>query len=120
MSRRPVGSIHWRSEGVARVSLQHGHDPVTGKPRRMSRTVHGTELDAERALAQMLLDIGEMPTGKSLTFGEFYELLYKPRLEKSKLRIETRQGYFRKIENYVLPRFKHVKMAAIEPYAVED
>ena len=119
MSRRALGSIRWLSDGVARVEIQNGYDRVTGKPRRLSKTVHGTEADAERALARLLLEIGKLPAGKSLTFGDYFRDLYKPRLEKS-VRKSTRRGYVAKIERHVLPRFENVKLEELEPYVLED
>jgi len=119
LSRRTLGSIRWLSEGVARVEIQSGYDRVTGKPRRISKVVRGSEADAERALARLTLEIGKLPAGKSLTFGDYFRDLYKPRLEKS-VRKSTRRGYVAKIEGHVLPRFDNVKLEDLEPYVLED
>lgn len=118
MSRRPVGSIRWRSPGVARVELQAGFDPVTGKPRRLSKTVHGTEADAERALAQMLIDIGQVPSGKAIKLSEYLEDLYYPFL-KGHVRRETREGYEAKLDRHVTPTLGHVRLVDLEPYSLD-
>lgn len=122
MSRRPVGSIRWLSDGVARVELESGRDPITGERRRLSETVYGSSSDAERALAKMLLEIGKLPAGRNMTVREYYENIYQPRLEKGRhaVRRETRRGYFSKIENHVLPRFGDVALADLEPYVLDD
>lgn len=118
MSRRPVGSIRWRSPGVARVELQAGHDPITGKPRRMSETVHGTDADAERALARMLIEIGRMPAGGKMTVEQFVRDVYVPALP-GRVRRKTREGYESKLDNHVLPRLGHIQLADLEPYVLD-
>lgn len=118
MSRRGLGSIRLRSEGVYRVELSHGHDPLTGQRRRMSEDVHGTEKDAERVLARMLLEIGQMPAGKSMTVQEFIDDLYKPWLP-GRVRKETAIGYESKLDNHVIPKLGHIKMTELEPYVLD-
>jgi len=39
--------------GVFRIDVEVRRDPVTGRRRRVSRTVHGSEADAEVALAKL-------------------------------------------------------------------
>ena len=118
MSRRAVGSIQWRSPGVARIELQHGFDPVTGKPLRMSRTIHGNEQDAERVLAAMLLEIGRLPTGGNMTLYDYIENVYKPALQ-ARVRKETRHGYESKLDKHVLPQLGHLKLGNLEPYLLD-
>lgn len=118
MSRRAVGSIRWRSPGVARIELQSGFDPVTGKPRRMSRTVHGNEQAAERALANMLLEIGKLPSGGNMTLGEYIDGVYKPALA-ARVRKQTRHGYEGKLDKHVLPKLGHIPLANLEPYLLD-
>ena len=118
MSRRPVGSIQWRRPGVARVELQAGFDPVTGKPRRMSKTVYGNDGDAERALARMLIDIGRLPSGGGLTVREYLEDIYKPALA-TRVRKSTRRGYERKLDDHVIPILGSHALANLEPYILD-
>ncbi|MBI2704901.1 MAG: tyrosine-type recombinase/integrase [Actinobacteria bacterium] len=51
--RRGSGGVFAVREGVWRVDVEVGRDPVTGRRRRVSRTVHGTRVDAEIALARL-------------------------------------------------------------------
>ena len=118
MSRRRLGSIRERSEGVYRVELSIGYDPITGKRRRMSEDVHGTETDAERALARMLLEIGRMPAGGNLTVRDFIDDLYKPWLIDH-VRRSTRTGYESKLDGHVLPRLGDVPLRDLEPYVLD-
>lgn len=118
MSRRAVGSIRWRSDHVARVELSAGRDPITGKRRRMSCEVHGNQADAERALARMLLAIGRLPAGKSLTVAGYLETLYLPSLD-ARVRKSTRYGYVQKLNQHVVPRLGSVILTELEPYVLD-
>lgn len=118
MSRRPVGSIRKRRDGVYRVELTSGYNRLTGKRRRMSEDVHGSELDAERVLAKMLLDIGRLPSGGNLTVRQYVEDLFKPWLT-SRVRKVTRLGYESKLELHVLPTLGDVLLRDLEPYVLD-
>ena len=54
--RSARGSIKSLSRGVYRVQATRGRDPLTGKRRRLDRTVRGTKVDAKRALDEMALE----------------------------------------------------------------
>lgn len=118
MSRRRLGAIRERSPGVFRVELTAGFDPITGKVRRFSETVHGSDIDAERALARMLLDVGRMPAGRHLSVREFIDDLYKPWLE-DRVRKMTRLGYESKLDKHVLPKLGDVVLGELEPYVLD-
>lgn len=118
MSRRAVGSIRWRSDHVARVELSAGRDPITGKRRRMSCEIHGNQADAERALARMLLAIGKVPAGKSLTVSEYLSNLYVPSLD-ARVRKSTRYGYVQKLDRHVVPRLGSIVLTDLEPYVLD-
>jgi len=118
MSRRPVGAIRWLRPGVARIELQHGRDPVTGKPQRLSRTLECSQLGAERELASMMLEIGELPAGRDMTVAAFIDDLYRPWL-KGHVRRETREGYESKLALHVIPKLGAVKLAELEPYVLD-
>lgn len=118
MSRRPVGSIRWIRDGLARVELRAGRDQLTGEPRRMSRNVHGNEVDAERALAQMLIEIGRLPSGRNMTLRDFLENLYYPALH-ARVRKETRLGYESKLNKWVIPQLGHLSLGDLEPYVLD-
>ncbi len=51
--RRGSGGVFAVRDGVWRVDVEVGRDPVTGRRRRVSRTIHGTREDAEVALARL-------------------------------------------------------------------
>lgn len=51
--RRGSGGVRPVRESVWRVDVEVSRDPVTGRRRRVSRTVFGTRADAEVALARL-------------------------------------------------------------------
>jgi integrase len=63
--RRGSGGVFAVRDGVWRVDVEIGRDPVTGRRRRVSRTIHGTREDAEVALARLKVADHEkrLPTG---------------------------------------------------------
>jgi len=55
--RKPPG-IRELSKGRWEIYVQAGRDPVTGKYRQVSRTIHGTLSDAKAARAGLLVEVG--------------------------------------------------------------
>lgn len=47
------GSIIEKRRGVFEIQISAGRDPITGKYKRISRTVHGTKADAKKARDQI-------------------------------------------------------------------
>lgn len=115
MSRRRVGSIRLVRDGVYRVELTHGVDPWSGKRAYSSENVQGTERDAEIILARMVVGIGERPEAKNVTVGEFIERIYLPNTEGT-VRRETLHGYKIKLDNHVLPRYRHTRLNALDVF----
>lgn len=71
-SARPVGSKREKSPGVWEVSVSCGHRP-DGRKRRKSRTVHGTESDADAALLRLADDMGAASAlGAQTTLGDYF------------------------------------------------
>ncbi|MHB1534748.1 MAG: tyrosine-type recombinase/integrase [Acidimicrobiales bacterium] len=59
--------------GVWRLRVFVGRDPATGKPRQLSRTVHGGVRQADRELSQFIAEVeaGDVPMGADQTLSEF-------------------------------------------------
>ncbi|MCL2394502.1 MAG: hypothetical protein FWC87_07415, partial [Acidimicrobiaceae bacterium] len=51
--KRGSGGVQPLRDGVWRVDLEAGRDPVTGRRRRVARVIHGTREEAEIALARL-------------------------------------------------------------------
>lgn len=84
----------------------------------MSETVHGSEADAERALARMLLDIGKMASGGNMTLGQYLEDLYIPRMKKQ-VRRSTAVGYESKLRQHVIPKIGQVTLSDLNAWTLE-
>jgi len=67
------GTIDKRGVDSYRVTLSYGRDPITGKYRRSTATVHGNKADARRRLEEMrnAIEGGLNLDAKKLTFGKF-------------------------------------------------
>lgn len=114
MSRRPVGSIREVADGKHRVEVKHGTHPITGKPRRMSETVHGTWQEAEVVKARLLLEVGKTPAS-DLTLRQYLEGMYLPDA-RSRLRARTVDGYQSIFDAHVVPKLGEVKLTALGAY----
>lgn len=68
------GTKEERSQGVWRLRVFIGADPVTGKPRQATRTFRGTKKQADSALAEFVRDLGrgEVSTDRS-TVAEYLD-----------------------------------------------
>jgi integrase len=79
MARRSSGQIQLRPRAKPgpdawRISVQGPPDPVTGKRRRIYRTVRGTKRDAERALARLGVEVEDgAATVSAGTVGELLD-----------------------------------------------
>jgi integrase len=79
MARRSSGQIQLRPRATPgpdawRISVQGPPDPVTGKRRRIYRTVRGTKRDAERALARLGVEVEDgAATVSAGTVGELLD-----------------------------------------------
>ena len=76
-SKRGGGSLTRLDVNKWKITLDAGRDE-TGKRRRLTRTIHGTKAQANRALASLTVDIAEgtarpSPAGGSLTVGSLIE-----------------------------------------------
>ena len=72
------GSMRERKPGVWELIVQLPRDPLTGKARQMSRSVHGTKRDAQRALAAL---VGQVDEEKLTSSGDSVSGLLKAWLE---------------------------------------
>ena len=118
MSRRRIGTITKRPTGAWHVEVPAGRDPITGKRRRLSRDVYGSDREAERELSRLLLEAGKVPRA-SLTLADYLEDMYLPSLEPPKVRRRTRDEYESKLRLYVTPYIGQVKLVDLEPYTLD-
>lgn len=118
MSRRSAGSIQSRGEGRWLVQVTAGRDPATGKRRRLSKSLRGSKRDAERELAKLLLDVGEVDAAMtSLTVDQYLTQVWVPSL--TRLRRLTVIGYESKIRGLIKPYLGASRLDAVTPYMLD-
>ena len=107
-SKREVAPGKW----VVRVSDGYRRD---GKRRRLSRTVYGTERDADRAISELVADMGRVPDlGDGCTLRDYWDNIYHPRiLARTEMR-DSRTGK-RKMARGTLRRYEAAWRRRIEP-----
>jgi integrase len=113
------GSIQRRGDRSWRISIELEPDPLTGRRRRLSETVHGTKRDAEARLAQL---VHEHETGISvdpsrMTVAEWLRqwlAQHSPRLR------ETTAGRYRAaVENRLIPALGRMRLQDLRPAHVQ-
>lgn len=115
--RRQMGSIVELQPGVYRVQVSAGRHPITGERYRPSEVVRGSELDAERALARLILMAGRIPESE-VTVGQFLLEMYLPH-KTQEVRARTVEGYRSKIETHVIPELGGMPLARLSPFVLD-
>ena len=67
------GSKREKSEGVYELRVYVGRDPVTGKPRQVSRTFRGGSRGADKALRDLITELGGGVTTSKGTVGDLLD-----------------------------------------------
>lgn len=95
-----IGSIEKRGHNTWRIRLAVGKDPITGKYRQKSRTVHGSKADAYRARDEMRreLEQGLSQDNLHMTFSDFSLQFEAYRKASGQLRESTMQADRAKIK----------------------
>ncbi len=115
--RREVGSITEVAPGLFRVSVSVGYATDSGKRRRPTKMVRGTERDAEMALARLLLSAGKLPE-KEVSVSQYLKEMWLPHVEKRR-RAKTADGYRSIVKHHILPELGDVTLAGLTPYGLE-
>jgi integrase len=111
------GSIRKRDSGSWELRVSMGRDPITGKYVYVSRTALGTKRDAERALAQLVTDLGDgTPSPKGVTVSELVEK-HLERLDGSPT---TLRGYRQVFERHIRPTIGRHRIADVGPAMLEQ
>lgn len=114
--RLKYGNIERLGKDHYRVSfeLPRGED---GKRRRKRKNVRGTRQEAQAVLVRMLAEHGYSPDASDMTVEEFYEAVYRPRMEN--LAPNTVKGYKAAWKRNVQPLFGHMVMAEVTAQDLE-
>ncbi len=109
------GSIRRRGKSSWTVEVSAGFDPLTGKRRRVYRTVRGTKREAEREYARM---VHELETGTDLsptrtTCAEFFARWLEH--ARTRVRPKTWHGYAHFVRAYIVPRIGALPLTKVRP-----
>lgn len=109
---RRRGTIEARGDGwLVRVTL--GRDPLTGKWPRLSQTVRGSRMDAQRVLTELLgkQDRGVPLPRSRMTLGDWLDEY--ERVWSGPLGPQTRENATQALRCYVTPSLRAVRLVAL-------
>jgi integrase len=96
------GGLRLQSPGVWELRLEAGRDPVTGRRRQISRTVHGSKHEAQRVLNALVAETDQgHGTGTKATFEELSHQWLS--LVANDLSPTTLHRYRNLLKNRILP-----------------
>lgn len=115
------GTLKKVKPGVWRVYVYLGNDPITGKPIRPSRIVHGSKADARKARDAIRTEYesGLSVDGIKMTFGEFADTWHGSRVaagEIVKSHLDREASMIRTLKRYI----GDVRLRDITPQMVES
>lgn len=113
------GHITRRSPGSWTIQASAGFDGA-GRRIRVTKTIRGTERDAQRALREVLRDIdrGTVARSGAETFGRYLTDRWLPHM-RSRVGAETWQRYEGLVRVQIVPRCGRVKLGALRPHHLQ-
>jgi integrase len=110
MRERPPGSGNWQLRAFA------GTDPLTGRPRQKSRTFHGSERAAAKALAAFVTEVGSGKVDKtSATLGQLLDRWLEHAEGLDRQRPRTLSENRSKIEHRIRPTLGAIRLDRLGP-----
>ena len=114
------GTKRKRRDGVWEVRVYIGRDPITGKPRQVSKTVRGGARDADDALRDLIEKQAPSRTdGVGATFGQFLDR-WLEQCERLDLSPTTMRTYRAQIEGTIRPRLGKVPLNRLTAKHLDD
>jgi integrase len=113
------GSLREKRSGVWEVRVEVGRDPVTGRRRQLSRTVHGNKRAAQRLLNKLAsdADLG-LHIGTDATFVQLTDRWLV--LAGSDLSPTTVRRYHGLLRTHILPALGPRRVSSIRPTHLDD
>ncbi|MFY9286915.1 MAG: site-specific integrase [Alphaproteobacteria bacterium] len=117
---RSTGSIRPRTNGSFEIRYDLGVDPLTGKRKRLHKTIRGTYKDAEKELRRLLysIDQGEHIEPSKITVSQFL----KQWLETitSQVSPKTHERYSEIVNNSLVPVFGSYQLTKLSPSIIQQ
>jgi integrase len=111
--QRVKGSKREKRAGVWELRVFQGHDPLTGSPRYLSRTVHGGVRDADRELAKLVTSVGGVVDAR-ITVGDLLDK-WLEHIESLGRSPSTMRGYRSGIERAIRPALGRHRLDKLTP-----
>ena len=117
---RTWGTISKTKSGVYRIRYPLSDDPITGKRRQASETIHGTKKDAELRLAELrILNAPTEHIRRNITVDQFWNRYYYPYIKKNQAPATVR-GYESVYRCHIKPQFGNEEMETIRVSEVKS
>jgi len=115
------GYVRQRTKGSWEITIDVGRDPATGKRRRHSETIRGTKRDAERRLAELLVNIerGSYIKPKKITVGEWLND-WGTSYVATNCSLRTLDSYRSEIENHIVPSLGSILLTQLRPQHLQS
>jgi integrase len=113
------GSIEKRGDSW-RLSVYLGKDPVTGKERRIRKTVRGSEKDAQKELRNLLhsIDNGTFVQPTKMTVAQYLEQWLE--MHKANVELTTHDWYAMVCRKHIAPHLGQIQLQALTPFAIQQ
>lgn len=112
-SRSSLGYKKEVRPGVWRIIVTSGYNS-TGAPRKVSRTIHGSSRDADKAIAELAFEMGQSPSmGDPRTIADYWPYFMR-RCEMKGLTKQTITGYEKEWRLRIEPRFGSCKWSELK------
>lgn len=102
---RGEGTIEERGHNVWRMRVYAGKDPVTGHPRQVSRTYHGSKTAALKEMRRLTSEVDQrLQVGTRATMATLFERWQEQLVSigRSQVTVETYRGI---VKTHLLPAF---------------
>ena len=114
------GSKRKRGEGVWELRAYVGRDPVTGKPKQVSKTFHGTAREADEALRDLIeQQVPGRSDGAGATVGQLLDA-WLSECERMDLSPTTLRSYRAQIERTIRPALGSIKVQRLGAKDLDD
>lgn len=113
------GTKRKRREGVWEVRAYLGRDPVSGKPRQVSKTVYGSAKAADEALRDLIDKQAPRSDGMGASFGQLLDR-WLVECERLDLSPTTMRTYRAQIEQTIRPSLGKVPLTRLNAKQLDD
>ncbi len=116
---RHTGSIRQRSDGSFEIRYSLGTDPLTGKRKRIYKTVSGNYEAAKKELRRLLrtIDTSEHVEATKVKVGVFLTQWLETMC--SQISPKTHERYAEIVNNFLIPAFGNCSLTKLDPSAIQ-